>query len=204
MNIEKLIVGQLQTNCYLVWDNESKETIVIDPGDEGDFIIQKILQLGLKPLFIIATHGHFDHVLAVLELKLALSIPFLINKKDSFLLRRSQDSAIHFTGLPADPVPNADKFLKEGDKIKFGTESLKVIETPGHTPGGISLYSSGILFSGDTLFANGVGRTDLLYSSEKDLNNSLQKIFHLPDDTIVYPGHGLATSIKTEKQAKIC
>jgi len=199
VNIEILVIGQLQTNCYLAWNDDSREAVIIDPADEGDFIIGKVRDKNLIPKFILVTHGHFDHVLAVLELKLAFNIPFLMNERDKFLLKRSQNSALYFSKISADPTPDPDRDLQEGQEIHFGKESLKVIETPGHTPGGISLYSEGILFSGDTLFADGIGRTDLSYSSDKDLQTSLHKIFKLPDNTIVYPGHGLATSIKREK-----
>lgn len=190
MGIEKLVVGSLQTNCYLCWDEKSQKAIIIDPGDDGDFIVQKILSLKLKPRLIIATHGHFDHVLAVTELKLAFNIPFLINRADLFLLNRASRTAQFFMGVEADPSLPADKFVKKGDIIKFGKESLKVIETPGHTPGGIALYTNGVLFSGDTIFADGVGRTDFSYGLEEDLRKTIQKLLKFPSDTIVYPGHG--------------
>lgn len=180
MRVEKVVVGQLGTNCYLVWDEKTRKTIIIDPGDDGDYIIRKIQDFKLSPVLIIATHGHFDHVLAALELKLAFSIPFLIHKADLFLLNRVQQ-------------PN--KFVKEGDIISFGQEKLKVLETPGHSPGGISLLEKGVVFSGDTIFADGFGRTDFSYGSKEDLEKSVKKLFKLPEDTIVYPGHGEETTI---------
>lgn len=234
MKIERYVLGPLATNCYLVYDESSFEGVIIDPADEGNFISQKILDLGVEPKFIIATHGHFDHLLAALELKLNFNTPFLMHKADIPLLARTQDSARYFTGLKVDPPANVDKFLKEGDVLKFGQEKLKVIETPGHTPGGICLYgqqesrkrSKGrhaefisaskvlnrvqgdkqemvpILFSGDTLFCQGVGRTDFSYSSTKDLIKSLkEKILVLPEDTCVYPGHGEVTTIGKEKES---
>lgn len=201
MKIEKFVLGTLATNCYLVYDESSFEGVVIDPADEGSFISQKILDLAVEPKFIVATHGHFDHVLAALELKLNFNIPFLIHKADLPLLVRTQETARYFTGLKVDPPPSVDQFLKEEDVIKFGKEKLRVIETPGHTPGGISLYGNKVLFSGDTLFCQGVGRTDFSYSSPKQLLKSLkEKIFVLPDETCVYPGHGEETTIKLEKE----
>lgn len=201
MRIERLVVGQLATNCYLVWDEKTQEAIIIDPGDAADFIIRKIQDFNLKPKLIIVTHGHFDHVLAAAELKLVFQVPFLMNKKDLAILKRMKESTRYFTGIIPDlPPPRVDKFIKEGDIIKFGKENLKVIETPGHSPGGVALYNrgEGVLFSGDTLFQQGVGRTDFSYASEKDLIKSIKKLFKLPPQTKVYPGHGEETTIGEE------
>lgn len=203
MKVEKLAVGQLQTNCYLVWDEESGEGIIIDPGDDGDYIIRRIQDLGVKPKLIVTTHGHFDHVLAVTELKLAFKIPFLMHRADLPLLKRTKQSAKYWLGIEVDPPPpKVDQYIEEGDWIKFGREKLKVIESPGHSPGGVGLYDrkGGVLFSGDTLFKQGVGRTDLSYSSEEDLIKSLKKLSKLPSETIVYPGHGPETTIGEEKK----
>ena len=199
MEIESLRVGQLETNCYLVFCPKTKEAVIIDPGDAGDFISQKILDLKLKPKLILATHGHFDHILAVTELKLAFNIPFLMHKDDLFLLKRVKRTAEYFLGYPADLPPVVDRYLTEGESIMFGKEKLKVIETPGHTPGGVSLFAKGVLFSGDTLFCQGVGRTDFSYCSYKDLMKSLQKLFKLPGKTVVYPGHGSETNLVAEQ-----
>jgi glyoxylase-like metal-dependent hydrolase (beta-lactamase superfamily II) len=199
MVIEKLIVGQLTTNCYLVWNN-SREVLIIDPGDDAGYIISKILDLKLVPKLILATHGHFDHVIAVTELKLAFNIPFLLAKKDLFLIKEVPQSAEYFVGFKADPVTLPDKFLKNDEIIKIGDIKLKVIGTPGHTPGGICLLGSGVLFSGDTLFADSVGRCDFHYGSQQLLNESLRKILKLPESTVVYPGHGEETTIKKVKQ----
>lgn len=173
--------------------------MIIDPGDDGDFIGQKILDLKLKPKLILATHGHFDHLLAVMELKLNFKIPFLMHKDDLFLLKRVKGTAEHFLGYSADPVPTVDRYLKEGGVTTFGKEKLKVIETPGHTPGGVSFSSNGALFSGDTLFCQGVGRTDFSYCSYEDLMKSLRKLFKLPGKTVVYPGHGPETNLAAER-----
>lgn len=189
MEVVRLVVGSLQTNCYLAYDLASKKTLIIDPGDDAEYIIRKINDLQLKPIYIIATHGHFDHVLAVTELKLCYNIPFLMHQADLAILRRVQSSSHYFTGHQADPSPRPDKFLKEGMKIKFGRSQLEVWHTPGHTPGGVCLYFPGIIFSGDIIFANGVGRTDFSYSSKTDLNKSITRILKLPPQTTVYPGH---------------
>ena len=202
MEIETLVVGQLATNCYLAWCSKTQETIIIDPADAGDYIGEKILSLELKPRLIVATHGHFDHVLAVTELKLAFNIPFLIHQKDKSLLKRSQKTAKYFTGIDADPPPQVDQFIKEGDVLNFGEEELKIIETPGHTPGEVCLVDKKVLFSGDTLFAHGgIGRTDLAGSSKEEILDSIKnKLLVLPEETIVYPGHGEMTTIREAKR----
>lgn len=200
MKIVTLPVGQVGTNCYLVEDNG--EVAVVDPGDSGDFIIRKIQDMEVKPVWMATTHGHFDHLLAVTELALTLKIPFYLNSKDKFLLERAKETAEYFLGIPADPVLVEPKsFPDEG--LYVGKVNFEVIETPGHTPGSICLYSKKekVLFCGDLIFAGGgVGRTDFKYCSEKDLNDSVKKILKLPEETIVYPGHGEKTTIKGSKK----
>lgn len=200
MKIEKLVVGQLQTNCYLVWDEKTKEAIIIDPADDGDYIIRRVQDLGLKPKLIVATHGHVDHILAVTEIKLAFKIPFWIHEADLFLVKKIQSAARYWFRVEADPPPKVDKFIKKGDGIKFGQEKLKVMETPGHSPGGVSFYSRGVVFDGDTLFKQGIGRYDFSYASKEDLFESIEELFKLPSETIVYPGHGPETTIEEEKK----
>ncbi|MDO8551124.1 MAG: MBL fold metallo-hydrolase [bacterium] len=199
MKIEKLTLGQLATNCYLVYDEKSREAVVVDPADEGSFIIQRITDLHLQPKIIIATHGHFDHLLGGTEVKLAFDIPFVIHRADLEILKRTQSTAKHFLGMACDPPPMIDKFIHDNDKISFGAEELKVIETPGHTPGSISLYTPHFLLSGDTLFSSHVGRTDTHYGSKTTILNSIgNKLFKLPPETLVFPGHGQTTTIKAE------
>ena len=198
METETLIVGQLDTNCYLVWDSETQEAVIIDPADESNYISEKILANKLKPKAIIATHGHFDHLLAATELKLAFGIPFYMNQGDLPILGRTEETAEYFAHFRALPPPKVDVFLREKDTIHFGGKALQVIESPGHTPGSICLYSKGFLFSGDTLFAHGIGRSDFSYASEEDLLASLKKILKLPPETKILSGHGPQTSIETE------
>ena len=198
MEILTFELGSLQTNCYIVFNEKSKEAIIIDPADDGVFLTEKIIELKLKPIAIVATHGHFDHILVSLELKLNFKIPFLISQKDFFLVKEARKSAIYWTSIdPKLEAAKPDKFLKENDIIKIGNEEIVVIETPGHTPGGICLYSkkSNFLFSGDTIFKDTVGRTDFSYASKKELEKSAEKLLKLPKKTIVLPGHGEETSI---------
>lgn len=201
LKVECLVVGQLQTNCYLVWEKETQEGVIIDPGDDAEYILNRVRDLEMKPLYILATHGHFDHVLAVLELKTALKIPFLANEKDLFLLKRAVGSAKFFTGEKDALKPLVDKYIKENDRISFGKKGeLKVIDSPGHSPGGVVFESRGVVFTGDTLFKQGMGTTQYSYCSETALLNSIKnKLFKLPDETIVYPGHGEETTIGEEK-----
>ena len=201
LEIISLIVGQLQTNCYLVVGGKTNKALIIDPGDDADYIERIISDRKLKPVKIVATHGHFDHILAVTELKLAYKIPFFIHKNDEFLVKELQSSVRYFLGIAADPPPNIDGYLQEKDYIMIGESTLLVLEAPGHTPGGICLYSKRdkILFTGDLLFADGgIGRTDFLYSNPAMLNTSLKKIFQLNLLTTVYSGHGRATTLKVE------
>lgn len=137
-NVKRLVVGQLQTNCYLVFDERDNQTIIIDPGDDADYITRILTDLELKPTKIIATHGHYDHILGVTELKLAYNLPFLMNKKDEFLLSRQGTSALHFSGLRTGPAPKVDKYLKEGDFLRVGNYKLET--TPRVTPQAVSRF----------------------------------------------------------------
>ncbi len=198
MEVKTLIVGDLQTNCYLI--TADGETLIIDPGDEADFITQTILENKSKPVAILLTHGHFDHVLGCLELKLNFDIPILLNKNDEKHYTSANQRAKHWTKKGSLKVPTVDQYIKESDQIKFGGESLTVIETPGHTPGSICLYDGKKnLFTGDTLFKEGIGRTDFSYSKPLQLSKSLDILFRLPENTLVYPGHGEPTTIGAEK-----
>lgn len=200
LEIKKLTVGQMQSNCYIVWD-EDRNAIIIDPGDDADYIISKISSFFLTPQKIIATHGHFDHNMAAFELQLSYRIPYLISEKDYPLLNKMPASSERFLNINSVAVPKTDSFLKEGKKIEIDKSFFKVMEIPGHTPGSIGLYnpSEKIFFSGDTLFENGsIGRYDFSYSSKKDIFSSIDRIFSLPEDTIIFPGHGNKTSVKRE------
>ncbi|MFH1602035.1 MAG: MBL fold metallo-hydrolase [Candidatus Shapirobacteria bacterium] len=197
MQIQTFVLGELQTNCYLVFE-ETGEAAVIDPADEANFISEQILKQNLKLKHIIATHGHFDHILAAWELTLAFDLSLSLHPKDKFMADYMQKSAQYWLKRKIiEKPPEKVKDLKE-KYIQFGRQKLKVILTPGHTPGSICLYSpkEKVLFTGDTLFADGVGRTDLPYGSEKNLSISLKKLAKLPENTKIYSGHGPAGALK--------
>ncbi len=195
LDILTLPVGQLSTNCYVISDRETSECLILDPGDDADYIERCISDKKLYPFLIITTHCHFDHILAAAELKLNYHIPFKIHKNDEFLLDNMESSARHFLGIEVGPKPTIDGYLKDGDSLEIGILKFKVIETPGHTPGSICFYQKDekVIFSGDLLFSQGgVGRSDFSYSNTRLLHESIKKVSALPQNTNVYPGHGQA------------
>jgi len=198
MKHESVIVGALETNCYLVYCQDTLECAVIDPGAEPEKIFRIIGHMDLKPTILINTHGHVDHIGANRDIKDKFDIPLYIHAADSPMLEDILQSELSFL-LGAKKSPPPDKFLEQGDKLKIGNVSLSVVHTPGHSPGSVSLMGNGILFSGDTLFFGGVGRTDLPGGSWEELEGSIrEKIFTLPADTVVLPGHGPTTTIDHE------
>ena len=191
LKIKQLVAGSLYTNCYLVFDSEEKRTLIIDPGDDADYISRNIESLDLIPEMVVATHGHYDHIMAAGELCLNYQIPFRINKKDEFLVERLLTTVHRYEKRNDVLPPKIESFLKEGDKLSLGQHELAIIETPGHTPGSISLVSDSFVLVGDLIFADGyVGRTDFSYSRASDLKKSIRKVLGLPSKTLVYPGHG--------------
>lgn len=202
-SIWRLPVGQMQTNCYLLVDTQSQETLVIDPGDDAQYIIETTTSLGLTVTAIVATHGHFDHVMAGFEVQQTLNAPFFMHSADQFLLDRMGETAEHFLGIKVvEPPPTRSRDLKDGEILAIGSVKVKIHETPGHTPGSVCLevVDKNILIAGDTIFAEGgVGRTDFSYSDSELLKRSLTRILSFPDDMILLPGHGNDTTIAQEK-----
>lgn len=200
LQVERLILGELSTNCYLAYSPETEEALIIDPADSGDAITDRLLQLQLHPIAVVLTHGHFDHLLGLLELRLNFDVPILMHRADLFLLQRARSSAEHWIHRRIDPIPMPDEFITNDYAITIGNNQLVVMETPGHTPGSICIYNDYMVFSGDTLFQGSVGRTNLKYANPLKLHSSLNQLFALPKDTIVFPGHGESTTIGEEKQ----
>jgi hydroxyacylglutathione hydrolase len=193
------VVGVLQCNCYVVGDPETKKAIVIDPGDDADAIAEDIAAKGLTVTAIVATHAHFDHVLAAERLRALTGAPFHLHDDDRPLLDWLQESGRLFLGVELSAPPQVDTRVAEGDKLTAGAVELEVLHTPGHSPGSISLVAEEAVFSGDTLFAGSVGRTDLPGGDTDALVSAVRnKLFTLPEELPVYPGHGPATTLAEE------
>ncbi len=200
MIIKTLPVGPIMANCFIVGCQETLEAAVIDPGDEADKILQLVTDLDLNVKSIINTHGHFDHVSANKGIHTATNAPILIHALDAPMLEQISASAANW-GLSAEDSPPPDRIINDGDTISFGQITLKVMHTPGHTPGGVSLFTDDHVFVGDTLFAGSIGRTDFPGGDFATLKSSIQdKLFAMGDDVRVYTGHGPETTIGHEKQ----
>ena len=200
-NIRSLTVGIVATNCYLVWNKATREGVLIDPGDEAERICSAIAEERVNFKAILLTHGHFDHILVAEELKEKYDVPLYASKEEKEMLGSSRwnlsgrEEGIEIT----DYIP-----LEDGESIELLGKEWKVISTPGHTKGSVCYFVPGdipYLFSGDTLFYESYGRTDLYGGSEEAIKKSIkEKLFTLPDETLVYPGHEEATTIANEKQ----
>jgi len=200
MFLKTLAVGPIQANCFVLGCEQTQAAVVIDPGDEVPRILNVLKESGLDLKYIINTHGHFDHVAGNQGLQDASGAPILIHPADAPMLNQLAASARSF-GLTAENSPAPDRLIEDDDTIEFGTLSLKVLHTPGHTPGGVSLAMDGNVFVGDTLFAGSIGRTDFPGGDFNTLINSIQvKLFALEDNVIVHTGHGPQTTIGHEKR----
>jgi hydroxyacylglutathione hydrolase len=198
--IRQLSLGQLQTNCYIAGCEDSREAIVIDPGDEVGRILADLERFKLKVTHILNTHAHFDHIGANAALVKATGAPLALHSLDLPLLKERGGAKYFGFEIPQSPDP--DELLEEGSKISFGRYMVTTLFTPGHTPGHVSFYeaSAGALFDGDVLFAGGMGRTDLPGGDQSRLLESIEeKLLVLPDETIVYSGHGPTTTIGQER-----
>lgn len=200
MIIKKLEVGPIMANCYVLGCEDTKEAVVIDPGDEADRILMTLSESNLRVKYIINTHGHFDHVGANKRMKEITGAELLIHAEDEPMLKDLHGAAQAF-GLRSENSPPSDRHLAHGDELTFGNITLSVVHTPGHSRGGVCLYTDGALFSGDTLFAGSIGRTDLPGGDYDTLITSIkEKLLAFDDKTIVYPGHGPETSILQERR----
>ncbi len=199
MIIRKLVVGPYASNCYIVGSEKTKEGMIIDPGANAHEIINKVRELGQKIKLIVLTHRHPDHVGAAGQVKEATGAEVAAHTEAARYLPQSP-SYIFEPSFQASPYP--DRLLKEGDSIDIGDLHFAVLHTPGHTPCGISLAGHGVVFTGDTLFNYGIGRYDLVDGDYHQLMDSIHtKLMVLPDDTLVYPGHGPDSTIGTERRA---
>ena len=203
MIVHVFAAGAMMTNCYVVSCEQTQEAIVIDPGfderSEGENAFKVIDERGLKMKFILNTHGHPDHTCGNGIVKDRFHIPILVHECDKHMLGTSGETIARFFGFKHSSPP-ADRLLSDEDAVSFGRVRLRVMHTPGHSRGSISLLGQKEVFTGDTLFMGSIGRTDFPDSSETDINDSLKKLARLPESFVVYPGHGPETSIGKEKE----
>ena len=198
--LQSLCVGPIQVNCFLVACPDTKEAMVVDPGEEGERIMAAVEAAGFKVTQVVNTHGHFDHIGANHYVVEQTGAPLSIHPADMPLLENAQSHASTF-GLTAVLSPEPDRLLEHGDTVKVGKLCFEVIHVPGHSPGGISLYGHGHMFVGDILFAGSIGRTDLPGGDHDALIEGIREhLLTLPDETVVHPGHGPDTTIGREKQ----
>jgi len=192
--ITTITLGALATNCYFIWDRTSRQAIIIDSADAGEFLAQMIGEIDLKPTAIIFTHAHFDHILGSFALATLLQLPTWLHPADASLLRKAQKSAEYWLKHPVDPVLPVNNTITSRTEFSLGKKQVKVLHLPGHTPGGIGIgvFSGAAPFicSGDLITDQGIGAATHTYSNKKDLKNSLKKLTKLPTNTTYYPGHG--------------
>lgn len=197
MKINRLAVGVLGVNCYILVDEETNEAAVVDPGGDEDIIISALLKLKAKLKYILLTHAHYDHTGAAIYLKNKYSVPLYVNKKDYELVESDVSELFYMQ----DDDGSIDTFLDEKSELYLGKNKITCLETPGHSPGGMSFLIGNIAITGDTLFAGSIGRTDFVGGDYETLLKSIEeKLMNLSDDTIVLPGHGSDSTIGEEKE----
>jgi hydroxyacylglutathione hydrolase len=195
-------VGPLACNCYIVGDPQTRTAVVVDPGGDAQVLTDALAARKLTVVAIVATHAHFDHLLAADALRSATGAPFYMHDADRFLLDWYGESGRLFLGADLGPAPEVDSAAREGDLLSAGESELTIIHTPGHSPGSITLAGENVLFSGDTLFQGSIGRSDLPGGDGRTLVGTIRdKIFGFDDDVIVYPGHGPATTVGAERRS---
>lgn len=199
MEVKTITVGMNQTNCYVVFDRASGEASVIDPGAEANVILNFLTSNALRVKNIFLTHGHFDHILAVQQVQEKTGGRVVIHEADAECLKSSRQAL--YSSIMREPfrVSKADICLKGGEKTLVGTVEAEFLHTPGHTPGSMCILMDNVLFTGDTLFEGDVGRTDLPGGDPYEMHYTLGKLYRLPYDYIVYPGHGAATTLGFER-----
>ena len=194
-------VGMIQANCYILGDEQTREAVIIDPGGDVPVIVSNLEAAGLKAVAILATHGHFDHVEGLAQLKQAVGAPVYMHRDDLPLVRDMSNQGAMF-GMQVQQAPDPDHYVVEGDTVAFGSLHLEILHTPGHSLGSVCYRIDEQVFVGDLLFAGSIGRTDLAGGDYATLLRSVrEKIFTLSDATTVYPGHGPATTVGAEKRS---
>ncbi len=198
MRIFKFTVGAMGTNSYILLDDKTKKAALIDPGDEPDRLISVLKTKDASLSYIILTHGHFDHIMALDKIKKKTGAPILIHRDDAVMLEDRALSLLDRFGNSDIEVPRADRFLSDGEIITLGDSEIKVIHTPGHTPGSVCLLIGDELMSGDTLFRESIGRYDFPGGDYGAIITSLEKIVSLGVKGKIYPGHGMSTTLEHE------
>lgn len=199
--VRGIVVGLFAENCWIVGSRRTGEAICIDPGDQPEDILNLAKDLAVRIKYIVNSHGHLDHVLGVRRIKEATGAKFLMHSQDVPIAKSAGQSAILLLGRYVEPPPDPDAFIEDGDEVDVAGVKLKVIHTPGHTPGSCSFYTEGMLFSGDTLFRGSIGRTDLPGGDyDQEMRSIIDKLLTLPEETIVLPGHMEETRIGIEKR----
>jgi glyoxylase-like metal-dependent hydrolase (beta-lactamase superfamily II) len=200
--VRGIVVGVFAENAWVIGNRRTGEAIAIDPGDQPDEILAMARDMGVTIKLIANSHAHIDHILGVRGVQSATGAKFLLHQGDLAIARNAAGTAASFLGRPVDPPPDPDAYPDDGDEIDVDGVKLKVIHTPGHTPGSLSFYTEGMLFSGDTLFQGSIGRTDLPGGDyDQEMASIVDKLLTLPDDTVVLPGHMRETRIGFERQA---
>jgi hydroxyacylglutathione hydrolase len=198
MLVKKIVVGPLESNCFIIADKKSKRAMVIDPGDEPDRILDAIKEEGLTVDYIVCTHAHFDHLGALVDIAEATGGKIVIHKDELMSYNSARDLA-SFWGYDLGPLPEPDILVEEGSEITLGNLTFRVLHTPGHSPGGICLYGESVVVTGDTLFEGAVGRTDLHGGDIDELKRSFRRLMFLPPETKVLTGHGPDSTIRRER-----
>ncbi len=198
MFLHKIVAGIYGVNCYILGDEETSKVAVFDPGGNAEEILDIIREKGLTLAYVILTHGHGDHIGAVKELKEKTGAKILVHEDEKNILNNKDNNLTALMGMDAVEI-DADEYLKDGQTIQLGNLDLEIIHTPGHTPGGMCIKVKDLLFTGDTLFAGSIGRTDLTGGDYDTIMKSLEKLGNLEDDLTILPGHGPASRIGIEK-----
>jgi len=198
LNVQTITVGAFQENCYLVVDDRTNHAAIVDPGSEGDRLVETIDRSGAQLQAIWITHAHVDHVGAVASVKRKWDVPIYLHPLDRRLYEAASRQAQVY-GVPFEEPPPPDKEFADGQQLKIGSAEMTVMHAPGHAPGHVVIHGNGIALVGDCLFAGSIGRTDLPFSNPPQLAATLQRISALAPETVVYPGHGMETTIAQER-----
>ena len=201
MEMKTYIAGPIEANNYLLWDEQTQEAVLIDCSEYNEDILADVKKLKLNVIYILLTHGHFDHVLGVNKMKQELKAEVGLHKNDEVLTNNINEFGNIFIGLPEQEIPQIDFNVNDGDILNFGNGKIEVIYTPGHTEGGVCYKIGDKLFCGDTMFRGSYGRTDLFGGNFKKINDSIKNVlFKLNDNIKIYPGHGNFSDMGYEKK----